>query len=134
MKIVVPENVGGELAKLEGPCVAIIEKVILGISHNSQQPKATFRYVISEMEGNDEAAGQNVLETFSLQPQAMFNLNDVWKEVTGERLPMGEFSKEEFENMLNETLAGTEWDLILAIEIPQGAEEERTVIKQRALR
>ncbi len=137
MKITIPENIGGELRKLEGPCKATLDKVMLGTSKQNQ-PKATFRYVITEemacvKEGEPSSIGENVLESYSLQPQAIFNLNNVYKEVTGERLPQGDFSKEEFESMLNENLAGSEWTLLLELQTPTdgSSTEERTQVVKK---
>lgn len=139
LNIVVPENVGGELRLLpSGNARATLEKIMLGKSKGSGQAKATFRFTITdEMDNNDDDApttvGEAVLETYSLQPQAMFKLNDVYKAVTGERIPQGEWSPEEFEQKLNDDLTGTEWDLILDNVVPQGQTEPRTTIVAKTL-
>ena len=137
MRITIPEQIGGELRKLEGPCEAILEKVMIGES-KTRNPKATFRYTITEemdciKEGEASAIGESVLETFSLQPQAIFRLNDVYKEVTGERLPQGDYGPEEIELMLNESLVGSEWNLALELQIPTdgSSTEERTTVVKR---
>jgi len=140
MRIIVPEDIGGELRKLKGPCKATLDKIIIGKS-KANQPKATFRYVITDdsqlkiPEGQPSAIGETVLETFSLQPQAMFRLNDLYKTVTGERLPQGDFSHEEFEAALNDALAGTEWNLMLKLQVPTdgSSTEERTNVVAREL-
>jgi hypothetical protein len=139
MRISVPESIGGELRKLSGPAKATLEKVILGKS-KANQPKATFRYVITEemtciKEGEATAIGEALLETYSLQPQAMFRLNDVYKELTGERLPQGDYSQEDFEVMLNEALTGSEWALILELKVPEdgSSTEERTTVVSKEL-
>jgi len=139
--IVVPENVGGDLRLLPaGNAKATLEKIMLGKSKSSGQAKATFRYTITEeMDSNPEDApstvGEAVLETYSLQPQAMFRLNDVYKAVTGERVPQGEWSPEEFEAKLNEDLCGTDWNLVLANQVPSdgSSTEERTTIIAKTL-
>jgi hypothetical protein len=84
-------------------------------------------------EGEPSAIGESVLETFSLQPQAIFRLNDVYKEVTGERLPQGDYSEEDIEQMLNEALTGSEWNLALELQVPQdgSSTEERTTVVKR---
>jgi len=140
MRIIVPEDIGGELRKLEGPCRATLDKIIIGKS-KANQPKATFRYVITDdsqlkiPEGQPSAVGETVLETFSLQPQAMFRLNDLYKAALGERLPQGDFSLEEFEAALNDALAGTEWNLMLELQVPTdgSSTEERTNVVAREL-
>lgn len=140
MRIFVPEDIGGELRKLAGPCKAVIEKIMIGKS-KAGQPKATFRYVVTDdsqlnmPENEPSAIGSVVLETYSLQSQALFNVNDVYKQVTGERIPQGDFSPEEFEELLNDALAGTEWNLILQLEVPRdgSSTEERTVVAAKEL-
>jgi len=142
MKIIVPKDLGGEL-RLFPACVvrATLEKVMLGQSRN-KQPKATFRYTITEegegvKEGEPSAIGEAVLETYSLQEQSMWKINSVYKEVTGERIPQGDFNVEEFEAMLNEALTGTEWDLYVEPQIPQdgsSTEERTTVVKKELVR
>lgn len=141
MSIVVPESLGGELRLLPpGNAKATLEKIMVGKSKSSGQAKATFRYTITEeMEGLPDDApttvGEAVLETYSLQPQAMFRLNDVYKMVLGERLPQGEWTPEEFEERLNEDLCGTEWNLVLENQVPSdgSSTEERTVIVAKTL-
>jgi hypothetical protein len=141
LKIVVPANVGGDLRLLPtGNAKATLEKIMLGKGKTSGQPKATFRYTITEeMDSNEEDApttiGEAVLETYSLQPQAMFRLNDTYKAVTGERVPQGEWSPEEFEQKLNEDLTGSEWDLVLDNQVPQdgSSTEPRTTVIAKTL-
>lgn len=133
MRIIVPEDLGGELRVLNGTCHVILEKISFGKSRKNQ-PKVTFKYLIDqEMEGEENTIGEAVLETFSLQPQALFKLNEVYIQVTGERLPMGEFSEEEFTQMLNETLTGREFNLYLEAQIPAdgSSTEERTTVVRR---
>lgn len=131
----VPENLSSGLRLLpEGPAEATVDKVMVGTSKKGM-PKATFKYIITEEMDNlpdDEptAIGEAVLETFSLQSQALFKLNDAYKEVTGDRLKMGDYSKEEIEALLNETFVGTSWTLMLQNQVPTdgSSDEERTVI------
>lgn len=139
MKISIPENIGNELRLLPpGPAKAVLEKIMLGKSKQGQ-PKATFKYTITEdlevAEGTPSTIGETVLETYSLQPQAIFRLNDVYKTVTGDRLPQGDFSKEEMEQMLNENLTGSEWILMLGNKVPEdgSSTEERTTIITKEL-
>lgn len=139
MNIVIPDNIPtGELRVLpNGLATAVLEKIILGKS-KSGHSKATFRYTITEeMAGAKEpTVGEVVLETMSLQPQALFNLAGVWKQVTGEKLPMGDYDEKEFEAMLNNTLCGSEWDLMLEAQIPSdgSSTEARTVITKKSIR
>jgi len=141
MQIHVPENLGGDLRLLpEGMAIASIDKCPIGKSKKGQ-PKVTFVYtIVEEMEINPEDApttvGETVLETFSLQPKAMFNLNNAYREVTGENLPQGDFSLEEFQQTLNEIFIGTEWSLMLENQTPSdgSSDEPRTTITSRAYR
>ena len=149
MRIIVPEEIGSELKLLpEGVVRATLEKLMLGKS-GSGYPKVTARYLITEemegvKEGEPPTTGEVVLETFSLQPQAMFGLNSLYKAVTGERIPQGDFSPEEFMADLDEKLTDTEWDLVLEQQIPgnldiEGMSEaeiekaKRTVVVKREL-
>jgi hypothetical protein len=125
MKVIVPEEIGGGGLRLlpAGVARATLEKIIMGKSKTGN-PKATFRYTITdEMDGvaEDELStiGETVLETYSLQSQ-----------VTGERLPQGDFELEEFGEMLNDTLCGTEWDLLLEPQLPAdgSSDKERTTV------
>ena len=137
MQIQVPEDVGGDLRQLEGVATVVAQSLSFGTS-KSQKPKLTLKYVITEeMDGiGDEepsAIGETVLETFSLQPQALWKLNELYKSVTGERLPQGDYSQEEFEGMLNEAIIGQNFTLVLNLEIPNdgSSTEERTTVNSR---
>lgn len=137
----VPEDMGGGDLRLlpDGLVGASLQQVILGVSKTSNQPKATLKYVITEnMEGvgADEPStiGEVVLESLSLQPHAIWKLNDTYKMVSGENLPHGDFSPEQFASMLNETLVGTEWTLVLEQQIPPGQSKPRTTITKKSLR
>jgi hypothetical protein len=140
MNIKVPQDIGGELRLLpNGPARAVLEKIMLGKSHQNK-PKATFRYTITEemvgiKEGEPSAIGETVLETYSLQEQSMWKINGTFKEVTGERIPQGDFSEGDFEAMLNEKLTGTEWDLILEQQVPSdgSSTEPRTNVTSKQL-
>jgi len=136
MKYSVPENIGGELRKLEGVANAEISDLIFGTSQ-ANKPKMTVKYVITdEMEGlgDDEpsAVGENVLETYSLQPQALWKVNDLYKMCTGERIPQGDHDKEEFEGMLIDALVGKQFSLVLQLGTNQQG-EERTEVASKAL-
>jgi hypothetical protein len=137
MKITIPEQIGGELRKLMGPCKATLEKIIIGKS-KVNQPKATFLYTITEemdcvQEGEASAIGEKVLETFSLQPQAIFKLNSVYKAATGEYLPQGDYDETQIGEMLTEALTGSEWNLALELQVPTdgSSTEERTTVVKR---
>jgi hypothetical protein len=140
MRIHVPKDLGDELRLLpEGVAEATLERVIIGKS-KAGQPKATLRYVLtSELPVNPNepsTIGETVLETYSLQEQALFRLNRTYREVTGERLPEGDYSPEELEEILNDALGGTQWTLVLGQEVPAdgSSTEPRTVVKDKKLR
>lgn len=137
MQIIIPEDQGGTLKQLSGTCRGTVQKISMG-SSKTNQPKCTFKYTITDdsglaLEDGDSAIGDDVLETFSLQPQAIFSLSDTWKQVTGDKIPLGNYTKEEFQKLLEETFIGTEWDLFLALEVPGdgSSAEERTVVKKK---
>ncbi len=116
MKIHIPEGLGGDLKLIEGTGKAALEKIVWGVS-KANQPKATFMYTLLDELNEDPDApttvGERVLETYSLQPQALFKLNETYKEATGEGLPTGDFSVEEFHTLIEEALLNTEWTLAL---------------------
>lgn len=130
MKISVPKDLGGELKVLpEGTCTAAIEGVSIGKTREGK-PKATVRYVcLTELYPKDAPAssiGERILETFSLQPQALWNINGFYKDATGESIPQGDYDDAEFQEILETGLKGTEWSLVLATELtPDGSEQTR---------
>ena len=140
MNIKVPQDIGGELRLLpEGPATAVLEKITLGKS-KQQKPKATFKYTVTEemsgvKEGEPSTIGETVLETYSLQEQSMWKINGTFKEVTGERIPQGDFNEEDFEAMLNEKLTGSEWTLMLEQKVPEdgSSTEPRTTVMSKVL-
>jgi len=137
MRIMVPEDIGGELRKLEGVAVATLQSISFGKS-KAGHPKATLKYILTEEmdgipEGEASTVGETVLETFSLQPQSMWKLNDLYKSVMGERIPQGDYGQEEFEQMLNEALVGHHFNLVLELQIPSdgSSTDPRTTVTSR---
>ena len=138
MQIVVPEDLGSELRKLEGVAKAQIDKIMPGTS-KAGKPKATIKYIITEemdgiADGEASTIGEAVLETFSLQSQALWKLNTLYKQATGERLPQGDYTPEEFISMVEEALIGKEFNLVLELVIPDdgSSTEERTEVSERS--
>lgn len=141
MNIKVPENVGGSDLRILPTTKPVYEGVVadmfLGKS-GTGNPKVTVKYTItSEYDGPESkdkdfesTVGATVLETFSLQEQAIWRLNDFFKQVTGDRLPMGDFTEEEFAAMLKENLVGAELTLMLKTEITNKG-NEMTVVEKR---
>lgn len=144
MKIHVPEDMGGKLKVLpEVQLNAKVQDLFLGES-KANNPKVTVKWVITEeckdkkamkaiQEFNalDTTVGENVLESFSLLPNAIWNLNDFHTDVTGSRLPMGDYSKEEFEAMLKSNLIGAQARLDLTIDHQTGS--PRTIVNDRVV-
>jgi len=137
MKISVPENIGSDLRKLEGVATCTLQAIMFGKS-KSGNPKMTAKYIITEeldsiKDSEPSAVGETVLETFSLQPQSMWKLNDLYRSVTNERLPQGDYTQEEFEQMMTEALVGKSFSLVLELQIPQDGSSttERTVVTDR---
>jgi len=134
MRITIPKDVGGELKVLpEGTCRATIEGLSLGKSKENQ-PKVTVRYIcLTELypsDFKDSTIGERILETFSLQPQALWRINDLYKEATGENIPQGDYEDLEFQEILEGDLKGTEWNLLLETETYEGREQTR--VKERS--
>ncbi len=116
MRITVPKDIDSGLKVLpEGVCTAVIDRVMIGKS-KAGKPKLTVRFVCtSELftDGSDTSIGEKILDTYSLEPQALWRLNDLYKQATGSSLPHGDYSPEEFEDMIESQLRGTEWRLVL---------------------
>ena len=135
MKVHIPEGLGGgELKLMSGSTKATLDKIAWGLSQ-TKQPKATFMYTVldelNEDNGQPSTIGERVLETFSLQPQALFKLNDVYKAAMEEGLPVGDYSEEEFHEMIEEALLDTEWQLVLKEGVDQNG-KARTEVANRA--
>jgi len=133
----VPEEMGGgDLRLLEGIARASLQKVLLGTS-KANQPKATVKFILTEdmdgiKDGEPSTIGEPVLESFSLQPQAMWKINDLYKAVMGANIEHKDYTPQEFAAMLNEALTGTEWDLVLEIQTNRDGKPQ-TVVTKRSL-
>ncbi len=144
MKIHVPEEIGGKLKVLpECQVSARIQDLFLGESQTGN-PKLTAKWVIIE-ECTDKKAlkavqqyntietivGENVLEAFSLLPNAIWNLNDLFSDVTGERIPHEDYEPEAFLQMMKDALIGVEARLDLMLDSSTGS--ARTVVNDRRI-
>lgn len=139
MKIVIPENMGSDLRLIPDDSYnAVFADLFVGLSA-AKKPKLTVKYVLtSEYTGKKDpkfktCIGEAVLETFSLQPQAMFKINGLYKQVKGEDLPANrEFnSEEDFAVFMKEVLAGAQFVLLLETVTNDG--KERTDVRDRKL-
>ena len=148
MKFTLPETIGGDLRLCKGPCVATLEKLSIGKS-KAGFPKITAHYIITdiseafEADGDEPVIGEKAIETYSLQPQALFALEATYKDATGESLLSlkdkspkgdGEFEVTDFVKLISDVLCGTEWDLILDKQVPPGESEERTFISAKSFK
>lgn len=136
MQIHIPEDIGGELKLLpDGPCNAVLTNLTLGKSKEGN-PKATAMFVVtSEMYDDPKegtTVGEKVLETFSLLPQALFNINGLFKSVTGENLPQGDYDYETFLQILLEALKGQEFTLMLEQDINPNTRQPMTKVVDRS--
>ena len=143
MQIHVPEELSGKLKVLpEVQLNGRIQDLFLGTS-KAGNPKVTVKWVITEECTEKKAMkavqaynelettiGENILENFSLLPNAIWNLNDLFTDVTGNRIPQGDFGPEEFEAMLKSSLIGSEMRLDLITDTGSGS--ERTIVNDRA--
>jgi hypothetical protein len=136
MKYVVPENVGGSDLRVlpEDTYEAEVQDIFFGLS-GTNNPKATIKLVVqSEYSGRKDAdfqtcVGETILETVSLQPQAMWKINDWYKGATGEpRIPEGEYDDQQFESMLKEALVGARFNVLVETKSTNG--NEMTVVKK----
>lgn len=124
MKIHVPKDMGGQLKVVPNDTYrSAIGDVWVKLAKSSGEPKATVKWIlksecsvekIRKSKDYESTVGVVVLEDYSLQEQAMWRLNDLYLELTGEGLPGDEdFSQEEFQNMLQGQLKGLEANLTL---------------------
>ena len=140
MPIRVPENVGGELRLLpEDTYDATLQDLFLGKSTASGQPKLTAKWVItseySGKKGKDyiSTVGESVLESYSLQPQALWKLNTLYKKCTGKTLndafdPEQEYTEEEFAEMVKSALIGFDAKIRTIIDSTTG--DDRTTVEE----
>lgn len=134
LNIVIPEKIGSELRLMSGTTEAELSAVHIGESQTGN-PKCTLEFtVVNELSSNPDdpdnpsTIGEKCLETCSLLENAVWKLNDYYKAATGEQLPMGNYSKDEFESILINGLVGSRWNIELAIE-PDNRGNNRTQIK-----
>lgn len=113
MKIRVPENVEGELRIIpDDTYKANVKDIFLGKS-GTGNPKITVKYIITTetskpVAGEPSTIGEVILETMSLQEQALFNVAGLYKACTGEKLPMGDYEMEEFVEIIKKNCLGSE--------------------------
>ena len=138
MQIHIPEDLGGDLRVLpEDTYDAQIQDLFTG-SSKAGNPKITVKWVVtSEYSGKKTkdykpTTGENVLENFSLLPQAVWNLNSLWTEVTGEKLPHGDYSLEEFGEILKTQLIGAEFKIDVTTSTESGDERSNIVNRMKA--
>ena len=132
MKFVIPESIGSEVRVFpEDTYEFEIQDLFLGVSKQSQKPKITLKLICqTEYSGPKDAnfkttVGDPLLETISLQEQAIWKLNDYYKGATGERIPAGEMDEEEFTAMLKEALIGSRWSILVKTDTSQGDERSK---------
>lgn len=97
--------------------------LFLGKGKTSDKAKLTAKWIITtectdpavkkakDKDGNltyESTVGAVVLDDYSLQQQAIWKLAGLWKQVTGEKLPHGDYDLEEFHTMMKEQLVGIE--------------------------
>ena len=120
-KITVPSDMGSDLMQFPaGAYDFALKDIILGVS-STNNPKLTFRWICqSESENMKDfgkkyisTMGATLLDTYSLQPQALFKLNGIYKQATGDQLPHGDFEMEEFVEIVKEALQGAQARIIV---------------------
>jgi hypothetical protein len=133
MKITIPDDFGDIKVLPEGPCTAILSGIFPGTS-KSRQPKLTFKWTInSEMYDDPKdgsTVGETVLDTYSLQPQALWRLNEVYKAQTGENLPQGDYDIDGLVKILEEELLHEEANLELLTDLHPDTKAEMTKVNK----
>lgn len=133
VKITIPENMGGELRKLpQDTYQAVLQDLFGGVAKSSGKPKVTAKWLIqSEYSGDHgkdyvSTVGENILDTYSLQENAVWKLNGLYKQVKGENIPHADYSMDEFVAMLKDELKGIE----AMIDVVDSDDGERSQVKQ----
>ncbi len=67
-----------------------------------------------------------MLDSYSLQPQALFGLNNIYKQMTQEQLPQGDYEMSEFVELVKDALNGASARIIVE---PDGAGERNNIVK-----
>lgn len=136
MNIKVPEEIGGSdlrLLPVTNPLYeAQLSDLFLGKS-STGGPKVTVKFTVTSEYTGPEAkerdfestVGATVIDSFSLQEQAIWKLNDLYKTITGDRLPAGESSEEAFLAMLKKGMVGANVNLLLKYETYKGEDRLR---------
>jgi hypothetical protein len=136
MKYVVPTDIGSSLRVIP-PDTYEAEITDIKFGESAQgKPKCTIIFTLKSdftgLKGDDfqSCIGEKVIDTVSLQPQAMFRINDYFKAATGDRIPANEdgYDKDEFEELINENLIGANMAILLETDTSQG--DERTKVKK----
>ena len=129
MEIHIPENLGGELQVLpEGAYTATVQDLFLGTS-KAGAPKLTVKWcIVTEAENPIEGkttVGEKILENYSLQPPALWNLNGFVKDVTGKDLAQGDYTDETLEAALKEILLGVQAAILVVDDVGSGEVRSR---------
>ena len=144
MNIKVPENVGSDALRMlpvtKPLYTAQLADIFLGKS-GTGNPKVTIKFTVtSEYEGPEAkekgfepTLGATIIDTYSLQEQAIWRLNDLYKKVTGERIPAGESSEEAFLAMLKKALVGTNFNLLMKVGKTNKGDERMEIEKMEVL-
>ncbi len=139
MRFVIPENIGSDLRILPPDAYeAELTDIILGESA-AKKPKCTVKYLVTseytgkKPDGFKTTVGETVLETFSLQEQALFNINGLYKQATKVNIPQGDYDSEGLMQVLKDALLGKRFNLLLATEVNPNNGEEMTKVSKRSL-
>jgi hypothetical protein len=107
MKIVIPDTFDDTIPP--GEYELAIENVSVRESR-SGNPKLVVKWCVVN---DDERAGAAIFEHYSLLPQALWKLNNLYRTVTGEKLPSGAFSIDEFISLMQEKLCGARFKAVV---------------------
>ncbi len=115
--ISVPKDMGGEIRDdIQGVCKAELTKLHWGQSKQNK-PKVTMEFILQEdiLGIEPPTTGEKILEACSLQSQALWKLNGYYKESQKQDIPSKEYTVEEFQELIENALLGSVWDLELMI-------------------
>ena len=124
MKIHIPKDIGDELPLLpDGPCTAVPKDISSKKSSKSGTVMLYVKWIVtSEMYTDDEKSsiGEPILDGYALVDQALWRLNNLYKEATGEDIPEGDYEVEDIVNLVKEKIIGIEFNLLLQAETYEG--------------
>lgn len=137
VQITVPDDLGGDLRLLPEETYEAEISSITVKEASTGNPICYINWVIrseypgKKPKGFQSCIGEHVLDQYSLLPQSLWRINNLFKMVTGDKIPAGDYEDEAaFQALLEEALIGFEGRI--SIMTDDGSGEERSKVDQVA--